>query len=96
MTSPPEDITVECPKCGHTYEDWIRRSVNLRLDNFDSDYLERCFSATCPKCHHKVNLDETPFDYKEDFDKYEITPGPQPLPAWQAEFLEEDDSDDDQ
>ena len=57
MTSPPEDITVECPKCGHTYEDWIRRSVNLGLDSFDSDYLERCSTATCPKCHYKVNLD---------------------------------------
>ena len=93
MTSPIETITVECPKCGHTYEDWIRRSVNLSLDNFDSDYLERCFSATCPKCHHKVNLDEIRFN---DPDIDYITPGPQPLPDWQAEFLEKDDSDDDQ
>ena len=57
MTSPPEEITVECPKCGHHYEDWIRRSVNLDLDPFDSDYLESCSTATCPKCQHKVNLD---------------------------------------
>ena len=57
MTSPPEEITVECPKCGHHYEDWIRGSVNLDLDPFDSDYLESCSTATCPKCQHKVNLD---------------------------------------
>ena len=57
MTSPPEEITVERPKCGHHYEDWIRGSVNLDLDPFDSDYLESCSTATCPKCQHKVNLD---------------------------------------
>jgi hypothetical protein len=57
LTSPPEKITVECPQCGHRYEDWIRRSVNLDLDSFDSDYLENCSTATCPKCDHKVNLD---------------------------------------
>ena len=57
MTSPPEEITGECPKCGHHYEDWIRGSVNLDLDPFDSDYLESCSTATCPKCQHKVNLD---------------------------------------
>ena len=23
MTSPIEDITVQCPKCGHLYENWF-------------------------------------------------------------------------
>ena len=31
-----------------------------------------------------------------DPDIADITPGPQPLPVWQAEFLEEDASDDNQ
>jgi C4-type Zn-finger protein len=57
MTSPIEEITVECPKCGHHYEDWFRASVNLDLDPFDAEYLESCSTATCPECQHKVNLD---------------------------------------
>ena len=57
MTSPPEEITVECPKCGNLYEDWYRASVNLDLDDFDEEYLDQCSSATCPECQHKVNLD---------------------------------------
>ena len=50
MTSPPEEITVECPKCGHIYQDWFRGSVNLDLDDFDEEYLDQCSSATCPEC----------------------------------------------
>ena len=57
MTSPPEEITVDCPKCGHFYKDWYRASVNLDLDDFDEEYLDRCSTATCPHCQHKVNLD---------------------------------------
>ena len=57
MTSPPEEITVQCPKCGHSYQDWFRASVNLDLDAFDSEYLEQCSTATCPECQYKVNLD---------------------------------------
>ena len=54
MTSPIEDITVQCPKCGNLYEDWYRGSVNLDLDPFDDEYLDQCSSATCPECQHKV------------------------------------------
>ena len=57
MTSPIEDITVQCRKCEHPYEDWFRASVNLDLDPFDSEYVEQCSTATCPECQHKVNLD---------------------------------------
>ena len=39
MTSPPREITVTCPDCGHIYEDWYRPSINLSLDDFDDDYL---------------------------------------------------------
>ena len=56
MTSPIEDITVGCPKCGRSYEDWYRASVNLDLDPFDDQYLENCSTATCPHCQHKVDL----------------------------------------
>lgn len=56
MTSPCESITVRCPKCGLTYEDWWRPSVNLTLDAFDADYLDEATSATCPKCSTKVSL----------------------------------------
>ena len=28
-------------RCGHIYEDWYRPSINLSLDDFDDDYLER-------------------------------------------------------
>ena len=57
MTSPPEEITVQCPKCGHHYEDWILRSVNLDLDPFADEHLDQCSSATYPECQHKVSLD---------------------------------------
>ena len=40
MTSPPEEIEVECPECGQVYSDWYRQSVNLTLDDFDEEYLE--------------------------------------------------------
>ena len=58
MTSPPEQITVECPECGHVYEDWHRTSINFDLDPAlsDPDYLDEASSATCPECGHKVDL----------------------------------------
>ena len=56
MTSPIEEITVQCPKCGLCYEDWYRRLINLDLDSFDHDYLESCSTAKCPHCHYKVDL----------------------------------------
>ena len=57
MTSPPEEITVKCPKCGYFYKDWFRASINLDLDPFDSEHLEKCSNAKCPQCRHTVNLD---------------------------------------
>jgi hypothetical protein len=57
MTSPIEEITVKCPKCGREYKDWYRPSVNLELDDFDEEYLDECSSATCPFCQFKVHFD---------------------------------------
>ena len=54
MTSPPEQISVVCPECGKTYEDWYRPSINLQLDDFDEEYLERASTSTCPDCGFKV------------------------------------------
>ena len=41
MTSPPAQVTVECPRCGHVYRDWWRPSINLDLDEFDDAYLDK-------------------------------------------------------
>jgi len=57
VSSPPESVTVKCPQCGQTYEDWWRPSVNLNLETFDDEYLDACSSAVCPKCGHKVKFD---------------------------------------
>jgi hypothetical protein len=63
MTSPVETITVECPACGVTYEDWTRGSVNLDLEAWDpadpevAAYLRECQTATCPSCGHVVELE---------------------------------------
>ena len=56
MTMPPEEITVTCPKCGETYKDWYRPSMNLMLDDFDDDYIEEMSSVTCPSCETKVRM----------------------------------------
>ena len=49
MSTPPEFIIVWC-HCGAVYKDWWRPSMNLSLDNFDDDYIERASSITCPNC----------------------------------------------
>ena len=57
MTSPPEEITVICPKCAGRYKDWYRASMNLELDPFDEEYIKKASTATCPHCGHTVCLD---------------------------------------
>lgn len=54
MTSPVRKMDVECPRCGHVYQDWYRASLNLELDDFDDAYVEEASTATCPACGHKV------------------------------------------
>ena len=49
MTTPIEQITVECSGCGHRYEDYHRRSMNLSLDDFDDDYIEQMSTTICPE-----------------------------------------------
>ena len=55
LSSPCEQITVWCP-CGSIYNDWYRASINLSLDHFDDEYVERISSTTCPKCGLKTRL----------------------------------------
>jgi len=56
MTTPIEQINVECSGCGHRYEDYHRRSMNLALDDFDDDYLEQMSTTTCPECGVKRSI----------------------------------------
>ena len=35
MSTPPEEITITCPDCGHVYKDWCGASINLALDDFE-------------------------------------------------------------
>ena len=56
MTTPIEQINVECSGCGHRYEDYYRRSMNLALDDFDDDYLDQMSTTTCPECGVKRSI----------------------------------------
>jgi endogenous inhibitor of DNA gyrase (YacG/DUF329 family) len=57
VTSPVEQIRVECPKCGTGYDDWYRPSINLNLEAWDADDLREASTATCPACGHEVELE---------------------------------------
>jgi len=57
LTSPPQKIRVECPRCNRQYDDWYRASINLDLDPWaDEAYLREASTATCPDCGHVVEL----------------------------------------
>lgn len=56
MTSAPEHIIVECPVCGHCYEEWYRASINRWIENFSDEYIERNSTAICPRCNCKAKL----------------------------------------
>jgi hypothetical protein len=57
MTSPPQDIIIQCPTCNGTFKDWWRPSINLQLDHFDDEYLKRATVKTCPHCQTEIRLD---------------------------------------
>jgi len=56
MSSPITEIEVLCPRCGKTYKSFYRASMNLTLDNFDEEYIEKMTTGVCPSCGHKVKL----------------------------------------
>lgn len=56
MTSPPEQIIVECPACGHCYEDWYRPSISRWLEDFSDEFIEQNSTTICPRCNCKAKL----------------------------------------
>ncbi|MEP1080192.1 ribosomal protein L7/L12 [Leptolyngbya sp. PL-A3] len=56
MTSPPEEIIVECPNCKRWYEAWHRPSINRLIDNFSDEFIEKASTAICPYCNCKAAL----------------------------------------
>lgn len=56
MTSPIETVRVTCPECHTVYDDWYRGSINLTLDDFDEEYVEKATTATCPACGTVVHF----------------------------------------
>jgi hypothetical protein len=58
MTSPIERITIVCPRCGETFNDWYRASINADLDPAlaNEDYITEASTATCPSCKLRVEL----------------------------------------
>jgi hypothetical protein len=68
VTSPPEEIGVECTEYGTRYDDWYRPSISLSLEGWDKDdpevraYLREARTATCPACGHVVKLETLTVD----------------------------------
>jgi large subunit ribosomal protein L7/L12 len=59
VTSPPEQIQIDCPKCGTVYQDWYRPSINATLDPelaADEEYMRQASTGTCPACGHTVDI----------------------------------------
>jgi ribosomal protein L7/L12 len=56
MTSPPQQIIVQCPACGHCYEDWYRPSINRWIETFSDEFIDQATTATCPRCNYKAAL----------------------------------------
>lgn len=56
MTSPPEEIVVECPNCERWYDAWHRPSINRLIDNFSDEFIEKVSTAICPYCNCKAAL----------------------------------------
>jgi DNA-directed RNA polymerase subunit RPC12/RpoP len=75
MSSPIENVQVICPNCGKTYQDWFRASVNLTLDNFDDEYIDKCSSAICPYCNFKVYFSSLVVDRNGTFCFRRQSPG---------------------
>ncbi len=54
MTSPRRKIRIKCPQCGKKYSDWYRSSINLTLEDWAEEDLERATTSMCPHCSFKV------------------------------------------
>lgn len=57
MTSPPQLLTVECPRCGREYETAYRASINLDLgEEWTDEEIREATTGTCPACGFVVDL----------------------------------------
>jgi hypothetical protein len=58
VTSPVENIEVECPACGELFITWHRASVNLSLgEQWTKEELDGVKFAICPKCNGHFEKD---------------------------------------
>jgi predicted RNA-binding Zn-ribbon protein involved in translation (DUF1610 family) len=57
VSTPPEEVVVECPKCGSRYIDWYRPSMNLAVETFDPEYIAEASSSVCPSCGNRAEMD---------------------------------------
>lgn len=58
MTTPPEDIEVECSACGIRFITWHRPSVNLSLgENWTRKELDELRFVNCPRCNCRLEKD---------------------------------------
>jgi hypothetical protein len=80
MSSPCELITVFCP-CGTVYLDSWRPSINLSIDDFDDDYIERVSSTTCPNCALNTRMGTLLARFENDHLRLDYELIPKPLPV---------------
>ena len=58
MTTPPKEIEVECPACGHSFVTWHRPSVNLSLgEKWTKKELDEVEFVNCPRCSGRFEKD---------------------------------------
>ncbi len=54
MTSPIEEIEVQCPQCSGIFKDSVRWSINLSLgEEWTDEEIDEATSVTCPNCKYK-------------------------------------------
>jgi hypothetical protein len=80
MSSPCELIIVWCP-CGALYRDSWRPSMNLSLDDFSDDYIERMSSTNCPNCRSHSRLGTLLARFENDHLRLDFRAIPKPLPV---------------
>jgi hypothetical protein len=80
MSSPPELILVWCP-CGALYRDSWRPSMNLSLEDFEPDYIERVSSTTCPGCGLLTRMGTLLSRFENDHLRLDLPAIPKPLPV---------------
>ena len=57
MTSPIEQIEIECPTCFHRFKTYHRASINLNLGDMTEEDVQRSHTKQCPACKATMSLD---------------------------------------